>query len=187
MTGVQTCALPIYNTALGAQSLYSNTTASYNTAVGYQAAYANTTGVGLVAVGRGALYGNTTGYGNVAVGDSPLNSNTTGAYNVAIGSYVSGGTTSPLVANSTGSNNVAIGSGALSSNTTAWLPLTFWLCGPLRAALRFDFHPEIFMLPLFLFATFLLQELSWKKRAGLSSSRIFLSSSLRRCKPWGVI
>ena len=52
-----------------------------------------------------------------------------------------------------------------SSNTTAWLPLTFWLCGPLRAALRFDFHPEIFMLPLFLFATFLLQELSWKKRA----------------------
>lgn len=46
-----------------------------------------------------------------------------------------------------------------------WLPFAFWMCGPLRAAARFDFHPEVLMLPLFLFAAYLLQEISWRKRA----------------------
>lgn len=46
-----------------------------------------------------------------------------------------------------------------------WLPFAFWLAGPLRAALRFDVHPEILMLPLFLFAAFFLQEKSWPRRA----------------------
>lgn len=40
-------------------------------------------------------------------------------------------------------------------------PLLFWLNGPLRAALRFDVHPEIAMLPLFLFAAYFLQKRSW--------------------------
>lgn len=46
-----------------------------------------------------------------------------------------------------------------------WLPIAFWMCGPLRAAARFDFHPELAMLPLFLFAAYLLQESSAKKRS----------------------
>lgn len=32
------------------------------------------------------------------------------------------------------------------------LPLLFWACAPIRAANLFDFHPEVLMLPLFLFA-----------------------------------
>jgi uncharacterized membrane protein len=41
------------------------------------------------------------------------------------------------------------------------LPLVFWMNGPLRNALRFDVHPEIVMLPLFLFAAYFLQKRSW--------------------------
>jgi len=49
-----------------------------------------------------------------------------------------------------------------------WLPIAYWMCGPLRAAGRFDFHPEVFMLPFFLFAAWLLQERSLGRRmAGL--------------------
>jgi uncharacterized membrane protein len=46
-----------------------------------------------------------------------------------------------------------------------WLPFAYWLCGPLRSAYLFDFHPEVFMLPLFLFALWLLQERSLRSRA----------------------
>ncbi len=50
-----------------------------------------------------------------------------------------------------------------------WLPLAFWMCGPLRAANRFDFHPEVFMLPLFLFSAWFLQEKeAWKRAAGFA-------------------
>ncbi len=45
-----------------------------------------------------------------------------------------------------------------------WLPFLFWMAGPIRAAARFDFHPEIVMLPLFLFAAFYLQEFSFGRR-----------------------
>lgn len=54
----------------------------------------------------------------------------------------------------------------------AWLPLAYWMCGPLRAANRFDFHPEVMMLPLFLFAAWLLQEKENKKR--LAGGFLFL-------------
>ncbi|HEY8278672.1 MAG TPA: DUF2079 domain-containing protein [Bdellovibrionota bacterium] len=46
-----------------------------------------------------------------------------------------------------------------------WLPLMYWLCGPLRAANLFDFHPEVFMLPLFLTSIWLLQEKKVGRRA----------------------
>ncbi len=45
-----------------------------------------------------------------------------------------------------------------------WLPLAYWMCGPLRAAARFDFHPEVMLLPLFLFAAWGLQERGWGRR-----------------------
>lgn len=54
----------------------------------------------------------------------------------------------------------------------AWLPLAYWMCGPLRAANRFDFHPEVMMLPFFLFAAWLLQENENKKR--LAGGFLFL-------------
>ena len=41
------------------------------------------------------------------------------------------------------------------------LPFLYWLNGPLRAALRFDVHPEIAMLPLFLFAAYFFQKRNW--------------------------
>jgi len=50
------------------------------------------------------------------------------------------------------------------SALAAWLPLAFWMCGPLRAANRFDFHPEVMMLPLFLFSAWLLQEKGTPRR-----------------------
>jgi uncharacterized membrane protein len=47
-----------------------------------------------------------------------------------------------------------------------WLPLAYWMCGPIRAANRFDFHPEAMMLPLFLFAAWLLQEKATARKIG---------------------
>lgn len=44
------------------------------------------------------------------------------------------------------------------------LPFAFWLYFPNRAANLFDFHPEVFLLPLFLFGVWGLQEKSWRAR-----------------------
>jgi len=76
-------------TAIGTESLYSNTT-GYNTAVGYRALYTNTTGSDNVAIG---------GSGTVA---AALRFNDTGSYNTAVG-------TGSLQANTTASNNTAVG------------------------------------------------------------------------------
>ena len=84
-----------YNTALGFQALYSNTTGYNNTASGVQSLYSNTTGYYNTASGVQALFSNTTGYRNTASGMYALYSNTTGSYNTAsgynAGSYISGG------------------------------------------------------------------------------------------------
>jgi trimeric autotransporter adhesin len=96
------------NTAVGYQSLYSNTTASYNTAVGKTALYSNTTGNLNVAVGREAMYGNTTGVHNTSVGHDNMYGNSTGSYNTSLGSWA-------LQANTTASYQAF-------SNTTA--PIT---------------------------------------------------------------
>ena len=103
------------NVANGYQSLYSNTTGIYNTALGYQSLYANTTGSYNAALGLQSLYFNTTGIDNVANGYRALY-NTTGLYNTAIGSGAG-------FTNSTGSNNTYIGRqadcspGSLSNST----------------------------------------------------------------------
>jgi uncharacterized membrane protein len=44
------------------------------------------------------------------------------------------------------------------------LPFLFWLYPPNRAANLFDFHPEVFLLPFFLFAVWGLQEKNWRRK-----------------------
>jgi hypothetical protein len=114
------------NTALGAFSMFSTTTASFNTAVGAGALDLNTgdqntavgvaalllnTGLQNTAVGVDALGLNTTGESNAAVGAFALYNNTTGAHNAVVGN-------SALQSNTTGGGNTAIGLGALLNNTT---------------------------------------------------------------------
>jgi hypothetical protein len=110
--GTGTCGNSgLRNTAVGANSLSSNTTGHGNNAVGEGALLSNTTGDDNNAVGWGALSSNTTGRFNVAVGQCALCSNTTGNHNIALG-------LSTLSNNTTGSENIAMGTSALQDNTT---------------------------------------------------------------------
>jgi hypothetical protein len=120
----------LWNTALGYQTLNSNTTGSFNTASGYQALYSNTVGNYNTANGAGALLLNETGYFNTACGFMALDSNTTGHNNTANGAGALRGNTNgyentacgawALKSNITGYSNTACGYGALSSNTTGY-------------------------------------------------------------------
>ena len=58
-----------YNTAIGTEALYNNSTGAHNTAIGYMALFSNT---GLI-------------YGNTAIGSYALSENIDGAYNTAVG------------------------------------------------------------------------------------------------------
>jgi hypothetical protein len=69
---------------MGAQALYSNTTASNNTAVGYKAGYA-TTGANNTFVGYVAGESVTTGASNVLVGYQVANNLSTGSNNICLG------------------------------------------------------------------------------------------------------
>jgi hypothetical protein len=99
-----------YNTAIGAQSLFSNTTGQNNTAVGNSALYNNQNGTNNTAIGNSALGYNTSGSGNTANGEIALLSNQTGSGNTALG-YVA------LRSNKIGNFNTAIGAAALQNNT----------------------------------------------------------------------
>ena len=99
------------NTAVGVDTLSSNTTGSSNTATGDKALNSNTTGANNSATGREALYSNTTASSNTATGQQALYSNTTGATNTATGLQA-------LYNNTTGGNSTAAGYRALFSNTT---------------------------------------------------------------------
>lgn len=90
------------NSALGLNSLQSNTTGTNNNAFGWQAMQYNTTGAANVAFGTNALNANTTANFNTAIGGNALISNTTGASNTALG--LSAGNN-----NVTGSSNVFLG------------------------------------------------------------------------------
>jgi hypothetical protein len=98
------------NTASGTNALEFNTAGCCNTADGGQALQNNTTGNGNTAVGLGALNANTTSDNNTAVGFGALYHNTNGINNTAVGAA--------LVDNTTGSNNTASGFSALQYNTT---------------------------------------------------------------------
>jgi trimeric autotransporter adhesin len=101
------------NTAVGSESLQSNTTGTLNTVVGVTAMEVNTTGIQNTAVGVNSLFGNTTGWDNTALGLDSLAQNTTGSGNVGVGFQALGTST-------TGSFNTAAGlSAGLTSNATA--------------------------------------------------------------------
>ena len=99
------------NTAIGVDTLSSNTTGGDNSANGFKALYSNTTGTSNSANGREALYSNTTGDQSSATGYRALFSNTTGSNNTATG-------VKALYSNTTGVGNSANGLQALYSNTT---------------------------------------------------------------------
>lgn len=118
----------VYNTAIGANTLYHNTTGNLNTAVGWDALYFTTTGANNTAIGGDALYYNTTGASNVAIGEWTLINNTTGNANIAVGALSLFSNTTgrwntaaghySLARNITGSNNVADGLEAMLGNIT---------------------------------------------------------------------
>ncbi len=90
------------NTAIGRKALYSNLGGSSNTAVGVLALQSNSTGTKNTAIGLRSLYFNTSGYENVASGVHASYYNSTGHYNTVSGYQA-------LYYNSTGSNNTVIG------------------------------------------------------------------------------
>jgi len=133
-----------YNTALGYQTLYSNSAASNNVAIGYHTLFSQTWPgspiqtypTNNVAVGNEALYHNNPdnwddGKLNTAVGYQALYENTTGPDNTATGAYAlfnnlngSNNTANgylSLYSNQNGGSNTAIGDGALQQNTTIGL------------------------------------------------------------------
>lgn len=116
------------NTAIGSQTLYSNTFGIYNTAIGHKALYSNIIGSNNTAIGINTLYHNTSGHKNIAIGDLALWANTTADNNVAIGHQAMHSTTTggnntavgylTLRANTEGRSNTALGTRALYLNTT---------------------------------------------------------------------
>ena len=96
------------NTALGYQTLWSNTSGYHNTATGYFALNANSTGYQNTASGYLTLSSNNTGTDNTAFGYQGLYANTTGSFNTACG-FAAGYTATSANANTIGSYNVFIG------------------------------------------------------------------------------
>jgi hypothetical protein len=119
------------NTALGFESIYSNTSiggyGSSLSAFGYQALRSNIYGRYNTALGSEALKTNTNGEYNTAIGASTLTANLTGHENVAIGfmalgkninNYNTGLGTFSLENNTSGTGNTAVGNASLNINTT---------------------------------------------------------------------
>lgn len=117
------------NTAVGANSLTSNTSGSSNTAIGYSTLSLNignskNTAVGYsslylnkgdsnTAIGYNSLIGNSSGSSNVAIGISPLSRNSTGSFNIAVGSEA-------ISNNTIGHNNIGLGNNSLNRNTEGY-------------------------------------------------------------------
>jgi hypothetical protein len=98
-----------FSLALGQNTLVSDTNTGggtngeYDTGVGQEALYANSTGAYNTALGAAAMQYNTTGEDNTALGYNALNANTTGTNNTVIGSDVASATLNG------GSSNILIG------------------------------------------------------------------------------
>jgi trimeric autotransporter adhesin len=117
------------NVALGSNALQTNKSASKNIAIGTQALYEqNFTNGGTaydtdnVAIGFQSLYNtngttNTNGRGNIGIGSYALSNNGTGNFNIALGNSALGATGASGGA-MTGNSNVAIGYAAIKSNIT---------------------------------------------------------------------
>jgi hypothetical protein len=98
-----------YNTAIGYESLRSNTFGHSNTASGYRSLASNTIGNDNSALGKDSLTDNTSGTNNSAVGSGSLSNNVEGINNTAMGAFA-------LLTNINGSDNTAIGMGSLYNN-----------------------------------------------------------------------
>jgi hypothetical protein len=98
-----------FNTFIGSESGFSNTTGAFNSSVGAKALYSNTSGSLNSAGGVYALNSNTIGGGNTALGWSTLKMNTSGNDNTGIGNQ-------SLISNTLGDNNTAIGTSSLMYN-----------------------------------------------------------------------
>ena len=98
-----------YNSFMGVNAGYSNTTGNDNAFMGMHAGYSNTTGYYNTFIGTSAGSSNTTGYYNTFMGTSAGYSNTTGVYNTFIGTnagyYLADGSTG----NQTSANSVFVG------------------------------------------------------------------------------
>ncbi len=99
------------NTAIGVQTLYTNTSGWQNTANGYYALRSNTTSYNCTAVGYQALRDNITGIENNACGSEALHSNTTGSGNTGNGALA-------LISSTIGSENTATGHKSQYGSTT---------------------------------------------------------------------
>lgn len=114
-----------YNTAIGDETLFSNTSGQNNTVSGHRAMYNNTWGFSNVANGSLSLFNNTGGYFNTAIGSYSLYSNRSGIGNTAIGyssfalcsicNYNTAIGVGALNQIGSGQNNTAIGYEALNS------------------------------------------------------------------------
>jgi hypothetical protein len=118
-----------YNTAIGFDAFYSNTTGYANTASGNKALYTNGSGSFNVAAGTQSLYSNSTGGYNAATGFSALFSNTTGNGNTALGALADVSSNNLMNATAIGyntkvdaSNKVRIGNTAITviEGQVAW-------------------------------------------------------------------
>lgn len=119
-----------YNTAIGFQSLWTNTTGDFNSGFGTISLINNTTGHRNTAIGYAALTNNNIGYRNTAVGVDAMYYNQSGNYNSSIGhvalfsntsgSYNYAGGYAAMYNNTLGSNNTAIGVNALYQNTSGY-------------------------------------------------------------------
>jgi len=124
------------NTALGAQTLYSNTSGGSNVAGGYQALYSNINGDFNSALGRAALFSNTSGSYNNAIGLYALYSNTTGSGNTGISPYTAAGSNSPVFAPTNQTNRFCMGSTAV---TNAYIQVAWTVVSDARD--KTDFAP----------------------------------------------
>lgn len=73
------------NTAIGSQTMMSNTTGQFNSTIGNATLRYNTTGYHNTAIGNGTMQNNTTGYCNTSIGSGAHNLNTDGCFNTAVG------------------------------------------------------------------------------------------------------
>jgi hypothetical protein len=97
-----------YNTALGFEAGYANTTANAGVFIGYQAGNANTTGVDNTFVGNASGYTTTTGYRNVYVGSAARGSAATNNNETVIGFDIAGkGSSTAFIAGTSGAYNGA--------------------------------------------------------------------------------
>jgi len=108
-TGAGTGTNTSYNTAVGYNSLVTNTTGIYNTGLGRGTLRYNTTGINNTATGVQALNYNISGSNNSAFGYQSLFTNTTGADNTAYGQL-------SMLYNTTGSYNTSIGTRSMINN-----------------------------------------------------------------------